>query len=159
MPHDYLVSWDMMHRDARALAWRLLENAAWQRIVAVSRGGLVPAQIIARELGIRLIDTICVKSYDHQEQGELRVLKAPAGDGTGDLVIDDLADTGSTLRTVRSILPRATIATVYVKPAGRQLVDFHGTEVSQDTWIHFPWDLDLHYSPPAHETDRFRKKT
>ncbi len=46
------------------------------------------------------------------------------------------------------MLPKAHFATVYAKPAGRPLVDTYITEVSQDTWILFPWDIDLQYAPP-----------
>ena len=35
-------------------------------------------------------------------------------------------------------------------PKGRPLVDTFITEVSQDTWIHFPWDTALSYQPPLH---------
>ena len=48
------VSWDQFHRDARALAWRLAGvNGKWRAIVCITRGGLVPAAIISRELGVR----------------------------------------------------------------------------------------------------------
>ncbi|MFW5845109.1 MAG: xanthine phosphoribosyltransferase [Planctomycetota bacterium] len=151
MSRDFLVSWETLHRDARALAWRLLETGRWERIVAVTRGGLVPATIVARELGVRLIDTVCIRSYDHRDQGSITVLKGAAAHQGDTLVVDDLADTGATLRVVRQLLPEATIATVYVKPAGRDVVDVHVTEVGQETWIHFPWDLDLRYAPPAHQ--------
>ena len=40
------------------------------------------------------------------------------------------------------MLPRAHFATVYAKPAGRPMVDTFVTEVSQDTWILFPWDIE-----------------
>ncbi len=151
------VSWDQVHRDSRALAWRLDhqgpgEGGAWKAIVAITRGGLVPAAIVARELDIRTIDTICVKSYQHQTQSAAQVLKAPdaqlTGDGEGVLVIDDLVDTGRTLEVVRAQYPRAHFATVYAKPKGRPLVDTFITEVSQDTWIFFPWDMALQYVKP-----------
>src|SRR5436309_8979162 len=75
------VSWDEFHRDARALAWRLAGAGPFQAIVCVTRGGLVPAAIVARELGIRLIETVCVASYSHiTQQGELKVLKGVAGE-------------------------------------------------------------------------------
>ena len=73
------------------------------------------------------------------------------GDGTGLLVIDDLVDTGKTARIVRDMLPKAHFATVYAKPLGRPLVDTFITEVSQDTWIYFPWDLGLSYQSPIAE--------
>jgi len=46
------VSWDQLHRDARALAWRLAELGPWKGIIAITRGGLVPAAVVARELEI-----------------------------------------------------------------------------------------------------------
>src|SRR5262250_555170 len=142
------VTWDELHRHARALAWRLLDLGPWRGIIAITRGGLVPAAIVARELDLRLIDTICVASYEHQTQGEVKILKAPPGDGNGLLIVDDLVDTGATLRLVRKLLPKAHYATVYAKPEGRPLVDTYITEVSQDTWIHFPWDTEPQYVAP-----------
>jgi adenine/guanine phosphoribosyltransferase-like PRPP-binding protein len=139
---SFPVTWDELHRHARVLAWRVAERGPWQGIVAVTRGGLVPAAIVARELDIRLIDTVCVASYDERQRGEVVVLKAIAGDGAGWLMIDDLVDTGHTARVVREMLPKAHFATIYAKPAGRPLVDTFITEVSQDTWIVFPWDSE-----------------
>src|SRR6266568_6936877 len=72
------VSWDEFHRDARALAWRLNGVGPFEAIVCVTRGGLVPAAIVARELGIRVIETVCVTSYDYTRQGPLQVLKRVA---------------------------------------------------------------------------------
>ena len=146
---NYPVSWEQLHRDARALAWRLHDTAtSWEKIVAVTRGGLVPAAIIARELSILHIDTVCVASYDWQRQGETVILKQAAGGGRGCLIIDDLVDTGATARVVRDMLPEAYFATVYAKPAGKPLVDAYVTEVGQDTWILFPWDAEHRFAAP-----------
>lgn len=114
----------------------------------MTRGGLVPAHIIARELDIRLIDTICISTYDDEEQREPKLLKNIEGNGQGWLVIDDLVDTGQTGRIIRETLPKAHFATVYAKPAGRSVVDTFITEVSQDTWILFPWDTEVTRSEP-----------
>ena len=157
MPEKHFpVSWDEFHRDARALAWRLAAAGPFEAIVAVTRGGLVPAAIVARELGIRVIETVCVASYDHISQGELRMLKAVAdsilalggGTGQGVLIVDDLVDTGRTAKMVRDVLPKAHFASVFAKPLGRPMVDTFITEVSQDTWIFFPWDTGLAFQPP-----------
>jgi xanthine phosphoribosyltransferase len=153
------VSWDQFHRDCRALTWRLAELGPFHAIVAITRGGLVPAAIVARELGVRVIDTVCIASYDHDKQGELQVLKGISeqamklggGTGKGLLIVDDLVDTGKTGRMVRKMLPDAHFATVYAKPKGRPLVDTFITEVSQDTWIFFPWDTALSYHPPLRD--------
>jgi xanthine phosphoribosyltransferase len=150
------VSWDQFHRDARALAWRLSGTGPFEAIVCVTRGGLVPAAIVSRELGIRVIESVCIASYRETQQGDLRVLKpvAPAivalgsGKGKSVLIVDDLVDTGKTARVVRDMLPEAHFATVYAKPMGRPLVDTFITEVSQDTWIFFPWDTGLAFQPP-----------
>ncbi len=144
----YPISWEQLHRDSKALAWRLVELQSWKGIVTITRGGLVPASIIARELEIRLVDTVCISSYDYQQQGDISVLKKPAIDSSGLLLIDDLVDTGQTARVVKDLLPEAHFATVYAKPAGRPLVDTYITEVSQDTWILFPWDTESQFIEP-----------
>ncbi len=160
-PYDpqkaFMVSWDQIHRDSRALSWRL-DGTEWRAIVAVTRGGLVPACILARELNLRVVDTIGLKSYSDQSQGsEVRLLKAPdaklMGDGEGILIVDDLVDTGKTLEVARRMYPKAHFATVYAKPKGRPLVDTYITEVSQDTWIYFPWDTVPQYVKPLRGAD------
>ena len=146
---NYPISWEQLHRDSKALSWRLHDmNQVWKGIVAVTRGGLVPAAVIARELGIHHIDTVCITSYNWQNQGETKILKAVEGSGKDLLIIDDLVDTGSTARIVRKMLPEAYFATVYAKPAGKPLVDAYVTEVSQDTWILFPWDSESRFVEP-----------
>ncbi|GAB4387387.1 xanthine phosphoribosyltransferase [Albidovulum sp.] len=159
LPHEkgFHVSWDQIHRDARALAWRLdrqgPDGGAWRAVVAITRGGMAPAMIVSRELDIRVVDTISVKSYNHQAQTQPRLIKAPQAEimgtaGEGVLIVDDLVDTGKTLALVREMYPRAHFATVYAKPEGRRMVDTFITEVSQDTWIFFPWDMALQYVQP-----------
>ena len=147
---SFPVSWEELHRTSKALAWRMLEIGPFAGIIAVTRGGLVPAAIIARELEVRLIDTACLASYHGKSQSEVEVLKPPhsVGDGTGWLIVDDLVDTGETGKVLRSIMPKAHFATVYAKPLGRPIVDTFVTEVSQDTWIYFPWDLEPQPSQP-----------
>ena len=94
------VSWTELHRDARALAWRLAASGPFTTVVAITRGGLVPAAIVARELNVRMIETVCVSSYhNYTTQGDLRVIKNVADaivklDGAGVLIVDDLVDTG-----------------------------------------------------------------
>ena len=163
LPHEkgFHVSWDQLHRDARALAWRLdgqgPDDGAWRAVVAITRGGMAPAMIVARELDIRIVDTISVKSYNHRSQNDAKIIKTPdasvIGDGTGILVIDDLVDTGKTIEVVRGAMPKAHVATIYAKPIGRQQVNSFITEVSQDTWIFFPWDMALQYVEPYRGSD------
>src|ERR1700758_4452824 len=104
--HYYTVTWDQLHRDARALAWRLVDGGPFAGIVAITRGGLIPAAIIARELDVRLVESVSIVSYaagtggtliEEEKGGSPVVIKPPsaAGDGTGFLLVDDLVDTGA----------------------------------------------------------------
>ena len=149
------VSWDQFHRDARALSWRLAEAGPFRAILCITRGGLVPAAIIARELELRYIDTICIASYhEYSAQGQLKVIKGVSDEvvgpdgGRGVLVLDDLVDTGKTVKLTRELLPNAHFAAVYAKPQGRPQIDTFVTEVSQYNWIYFPWDLGFAFQPP-----------
>lgn len=116
----------------------------------------MPAAIVARELNIQVVETVCVASYApdgnlSQTSDSLKILKPASpsvGDGAGWLVIDDLADTGRTFEILRQLMPKAHYATVYAKPLGRPLADTYMTEVGQDTWIYFPWDVELQFSQP-----------
>ena len=168
LPHErgFHVSWDQLHRDARALAWRLQgrgpDDGTWRAVVAITRGGMAPAMIVARELDIRTVDTISVKSYHSgggkaDQRREAEVLKSPnaeiMGDGTGVLVVDDLVDSGKTLELVRQLYPNAHFACVYAKPEGEKQADTYITSVSQDTWIFFPWDMALQYVQPYRGVD------
>jgi xanthine phosphoribosyltransferase len=155
-PQKYFpVSWEELHRNAKALAWRLHELGPWKGLIAVTRGGLVPAAIVARELEIRVIETVSVIGYHYDDskpaqQESAQVVKQPAnvGDGEGWLVVDDLVDTGRTAEVLRRMLPKAHFASVYAKPMGKPLIDTFVTEVSQDTWIYFPWDIELQFTQP-----------
>jgi xanthine phosphoribosyltransferase len=156
---EIVISWPELHRDARYLS-RVLHDLRqdWKGIIAITRGGLVPAALVARELELRLIDTVCVVSYGAEEggaeqrQGELKWLKGVEGDGEGWLLIDDLVDTGRTARAVRERLPKAHFATLYAKPAGRPLVDTFVKEFKQEKWIYFPWDIDYQFVSPIKRT-------
>jgi xanthine phosphoribosyltransferase len=159
-PCIYHLTWDEFHRDTRALAQQLLASGKqWRGIVAIARGGLIPAAIIARELNIRLVDTLCLASYDHDKQSDVQILKTVDDDGSDLLLVDDLVDTGVTANIARKLLPHATMAAVYAKPAGMPTSRFWQREFSQDTWIHFPWDCEQQdegytYAEPLHKQIR-----
>ena len=154
------VTWADVHRDTKHLVRKLMpmqpKDGEWAGIVALTRGGLVPAAIVAREMEIRVVDTLCITSYDEQVQGQLSVLKIPeraeAVKGAGWLLLDDLVDTGATARAARDILPEAHFATVYAKPQGIDVVDTFVHEVAQDVWVFFPWDMEPQYVRPLVDT-------
>lgn len=148
MSEKYVVTWDMLHMQARELAHRLLPADQWTGIIAVSRGGLVPAALLARELGIRHVDTVCISSYDHDNQREMKVLKRAESDGEGFIVVDDLVDTGGTAKAIREMYPKAHFVTIFAKPGGRPLVDDYVVDIPQTTWIEQPWDTAMTFVPP-----------
>lgn len=148
MSEKYVVTWDMFQMHARKLSERLLPASQWKGIIAVSRGGLFPAAVIARELGIRLVETVCIASYDHDQQNELKVLHRAEEDGEGFIVVDDLVDTGNTARAIREMYPKAKFVTVFAKPAGAPLVDDYVVDIPQNTWIEQPWDMGITFVPP-----------
>ena len=96
MTEKLFITWNEFEEDMAGLTRQLMQGQ-FHAILAVSRGGLVPAGILAQELNIRTVDTIGVKSYDDDnKQGEVEVTMMPRlQDGKGVLVVDDLVDTGA----------------------------------------------------------------
>lgn len=146
-PPEHFISWHEIHKACDILAERLrgagpLEDGAWEGLIAITRGGLVPTALLARALDIRRIDTLCIVSYDDRARGAEDILKKPeaAGDGTGWIVVDDLADSGQTLRTARNLLPGAVYVCLYAKPEGAPHADIFLEQRPQGTWIVFPWE-------------------
>ena len=152
------VGWDQLIAIA-ALAWRLAGAGPFEAIVCVTRGGLVPAAIVARELGIRLIETV---------RGELQPRHPGRAGAQGRgaqyrrhrrRARQGRADRRRPRRYRQDRQggarhpPEAHFATVYAKPMGRPMVDTFITEVSQDTWIYFPWDTGLAFQPPIRDGD------
>lgn len=135
------LTWDHIHRDSRQLASMVRSRAPFKGILAVARGGLVPAALLAHELACPMVDTVCVSSYCDRLQGEMRMLKAPPDHkGQGWLVVDDLVDSGATFESIRALMPEAHFVTLYAKPHGAPRVDSFVTVVDQDVWIVFPWE-------------------
>lgn len=141
--HEFFPSWDETHRLSRKLG-QGLAGRTWKGIIGVTRGGLVPACLVAQELNIRNVQSVGVVSYQHQERAEPKLIQPIewAGDGADWLVIDDLADTGGTFRFLRKVLPKAHFGALYVKPQGRDSLDSFVAEVPQETWIFFPWEIE-----------------
>jgi xanthine phosphoribosyltransferase len=134
------LDWEAVHRDTLKLASQIARVGTFTGIIAVARGGLIPAGILASALGIRRLDTICLSSYEGKQRGELRVIKSMTGDGAGWLIIDELSDTGATAKAVKAMLPEAYMAVVYAKPEGLIEVDDYAELYAQDTWLVFPWE-------------------
>ena len=159
--HLYLT-WEEMQNDVRKLAHKIRSaHEEYAGALVITRGGLGVASVVVSELHIKLIETFCVESYaataGTSAQNALKILKGlnpafiHATRGKTILVIDEVCDSGRTMRLVRKELVLDNVlhlvAVPYVKPEGKGLVDTWVREVPQDTWIHFPWDPEIHEEP------------
>jgi len=124
-------------------------------VIAVARGGLVPAGALAYALGLKLADTINVEFYTdvHQTLAD-PILLAPMLDtdsihGQKLLVVDDVADTGRTLELVLDLLrgqgAEVWSAVLYAKPHSVCDPDFVWRRTVQ--WIVFPWSASPRWPP------------
>ncbi len=135
------ISWSRIEQDAIQLADQLRPLGPFKGLAAITRGGMAPALLIAQLLDIRHIDTIGISTYQDRTVGAPELLKSPSlGTGLGWLVIDDLADTGTTLKAIRPLYPEAIYAALYTKPLGKPLLDHYVTEMEQNIWLIFPWE-------------------
>lgn len=110
-------------------------------IAAVSRGGLMPAALVAHYLNYKNILFIRLSSYDdNQEQAEIIDTTTDiVPDSETTYIIDDICDSGETVRYLRQKYPHAKIFTLInknptVKP------DFAPITEPQGLWINFPWE-------------------
>ncbi len=147
------LSWARIHADAKALANQLRPLGPWPSMVAITRGGLIPACLVAHELDIHCIETLGLQSYSKENQpGDIQMVKplpASFDRQARVLVIDDLVDTGQSAQAIRQLLPRAHIATLYAKPKGLAMVQSHVANFAQDAWIIFPWEQTQHAAVSA----------
>jgi len=133
------------HDQSRLLGLALKDKAPWKGILAVTRGGMIPACLVAQEIGVKHIETISIESYSHQDQASDPIIhyKPDLDNGGQDwLIIDDLSDTGNTFKLIKDMFPKAHRACVYVKPNGADQADTFMQEITQETWIYFPWELE-----------------
>ncbi len=152
---ELYLSWDEVQANCIELAYKIIATKRrYDAIVAVTRGGMFPAGVLARELDIHYVDTICLSRYNVMEvNDEEQVLKIPQGlQDKSVLVVDDLADKGRTLDMVKEHLPNAIVATIIVKPEGKDRVNVYVRETAQEVWVRFPWDTFRMYRDPVAKT-------
>lgn len=110
-------------------------------LVAITRGGLIPAGLLAQALNIPLVDTIAVQSRAPDgSPTPPRILLGPRLGTLGPdaLVIDDIVDSGATFRLLQSYHPNATYAALYGRGSrSRALI---GCTIYGKEWLHFPWE-------------------
>lgn len=147
-PNHMVPSWEDIADLSERLADKLKPfSSADAALVAITRGGLIPAALVARHLGIRYIDTVGLASYDGKAQSDIQLIKALSPlqkrideNGANLLIIDDLVDTGKTGDFLRKMYPKARLGTLYAKTHGLSHADVYVEEIPSDTWIDFPWE-------------------
>lgn len=143
MPSYINLSWTQIENDTHTLADQLLQlDKTWTGIVAIARGGLVPATILSHRLSIHWLDTLCISSYsdETQQQDQLNILKEFKSDNHQLLVVDDLVDSGKTFMHARKMLPNAHFSCIYAKDPGIETTDTYALKVPSDSWLVFPWE-------------------
>lgn len=143
MTDKIYISWEEFHQDVKSVCEKIKNSGTYNKIVAISRGGLLPAGIIAYELDIRNCHAINIATYigdEHRELDHLDNLDDVGEINSQTLIVDDLADSGQTFRLLRQEFPKARFVSIYSKPAGLKEVDIYARELP-DQWIVFPWDI------------------
>lgn len=145
-----VFSWQEIEKDTIAVVEKVKKSGiAYKGLVVVSRGGLAVAALVSRLLNIKLLDIMCVASYNcvSSDKVELEVLKNPdlaqRDNGENWLVIDDLIDSGDTYKYIASILPKADFACLYNKLDKENLINkkiIFARNCITDSWIEFPWE-------------------
>jgi xanthine phosphoribosyltransferase len=104
-------------------------NLEISSVLGVSRGGLIPATILAHELEISSENVSSVHSDDYE-----------VNYGNHLVIVDEICDTGRTFARLKVRYPNAVYVSVYVKPAGLVYCDHFLVPVPQDVWIILPWE-------------------
>lgn len=142
------VSWSTIQEILKILAKRISKNYEPEVIIAIAKGGLVPARILADLLGVGEMGFIEVKFYKGVAiRGEKPFIKSIALPQIRDkkvLVVDDVVDSGRTIQLVIDTLavhaPLAVRSTaLYVKPWSTYFPDYFYAVT--DEWIVFPWEI------------------
>lgn len=118
-------------------------------IVAISRGGLVPARIISDVLGVDDIITLGIKHWRVAERRAQRpvlyhVIEAGAVRDKRVLVVDEVADTGSTLALAKSLVEmlgalEVKTAVIHLKATSSFAPDFYAERLEDWVWVAYPW--------------------
>lgn len=144
-----LITWLDFQRLARQLALAIADGGFHaDLIVAIARGGLAPARVIADYLGIMNVASFRIEHYRGSERAPQAILRNPLSaeiTGRRVLLIDDVSDSGETfevgLRHLRERLPEAEIRTaaLHHKIASRYVPDYFVVRVVKWRWITYPW--------------------
>jgi len=141
------INWEEIENDCVILYEKINKNFKFNCIVAICRGGWVPARIISDLSNVNLIGSLRIESYDVYNKKEARITQDVSIDvkDKNVLLVDDIADTGDTLMLAKEYLIKKfpknlMIATLHYKQKSKIKPDFFVKEVENDVWIIYPWE-------------------
>lgn len=150
----WTLGWEQIEGLCKDVAHQVVQaELEVNMVVGLSRGGLIPATIIANILGVRRVGSYQLASYEHGIQGAIQDLEdknhlvASIERAQNVLVVDDIVDSGSTLDYLRSrlwpqgckIAYAALTCKCHKAPEG-SWPDFTGAQIHEPTWVEFPWE-------------------
>jgi hypothetical protein len=144
-----LISWARIYEFTWRLSLRILKTAFRpDLVVAIGRGGYVPARIVCDFLEISDLTAIKIEHWGMGAQKQdAALLRFPLNidvSGQKILVVDDVTDTGDTLRTASTYLlqqhpAEVRTAVIQHKINSRFLPDYYGQKIIKWRWIIYPW--------------------
>lgn len=136
------LSYHDIHTDCIELAIKIKKKYKPEKLILISRGGLIPGSIIANYLGIQDVDVIALKTYaDRKRSKEIKVYKRIKSEKKL-VVIDDLVDSGETAKIVKEMMPNSKFVVLYAKTSGKKQADLHLYDFKDSDWLVFPWEQD-----------------
>lgn len=146
-----MPSWRRVVRDSKTLS-NLIKNSGYDPniVVAICRGGLVPARLVCDFLHIKDLTTIKVEHWGMvATPNEKAVIKFPLYVDIKDkrvLLVDDITDTGDTLRVslehLKKFEPKEIRTAVLIhKIISGFLPDYYVRKITQWRWVIFPWHI------------------
>ena len=136
------LSYHDIHADCIELAKIIKKKYKPEKLILISRGGLIPGSIIANYLGIQDIDVIALKTYQNRKRSsDIKIFKRIKSLKKL-VVIDDLVDSGETAKIVKEMMPNSKFVVLYAKTSGKKQADFHLYDFKDKDWLVFPWEQD-----------------
>lgn len=144
-----LVSWDAFHHLARDLALRIRDSGYRpDMIIAIARGGVIPARVLCDYLDIMEMTCIRIEHYHARKKAPEARVKYPLNasvDGLRILVVDDVSDTGDSFIAAMAHLKEKGVplevrtCALQHKTVSRFKPDYYAHEISEWRWVTYPW--------------------
>jgi hypoxanthine phosphoribosyltransferase len=142
---EWHITWQEIHNATRALAQTIKDaNFNPTTIVAVAKGGIIPAGILLQFFPQAHFVVLRVESYDKKEQGEVLIHNPEVltfVDFRRTLVVDDICDSGNTFQAIDNLFPSMRYAAIFRRSANpKQFHCYSGWLATEDSWLNFPWE-------------------